>query len=82
MLDQHRRHWADVVKMLYKLFVLTGMLSTQDDGPMAVHCWPSVVGGGPAVNHHWVKILTVDCDHMFPPTIVEETYVALYSQNR
>ena len=25
MLDQHRRRWADVVQMLYKCFVFTGM---------------------------------------------------------
>ena len=68
MLGQRRRRWSNVTAALIQCLVFAGLfmsywlldttfIHSKDNDPMLVHCWDSVVDGGPTLIRHWVNVL-------------------------
>ena len=52
--------WFNIVQMLFKCFVFTGLNAaqqTRDVKSLLVRCWANVADGGPALDQHWVNVV-------------------------
>ena len=62
---QRLRRWSNIVQMLYKYFVFTGLNAAQQTGgdePVLVWLWASVADSGSELDQHWVNVVFAGTD--------------------